>query len=105
HPVGVKSYTRRDHPVIYVAVRPKIVGIRRTSTEFPHKLQPATVLRRPRPQGEPVRPQAQEGGGPWHLPWERPVSVTEALARSERAAGGGTPPRPAAPFLSRSPLH
>ena len=38
HPVGVKSYTRRYHPVIYVDVRLQIVGIRRTSWEFPHKL-------------------------------------------------------------------
>ena len=102
-PVGVKSYTRRDHPVIYVDVRPRFVGIRRISREFPHKLQPATVLR-PRPPGEPDQPQAEKGGGLWHLPWERPGPLTEALARSERAAGRRTLPRPAARSGSRT-LH
>ena len=56
-----------------------------------------------RPPGEPARPQAREGGGPWHLPWERPGPLTEALARSERAAGRRTLPRPAARFMSGPP--
>ena len=100
HPVGVKSYTRRDHPVIYVDVRPKIVGIRRTSGEFPHKLQPATVLRRLRPPGEPVQPQARKEVIPGTCHGSAPVPMTEALARSERAAGRRTLPRPAARFMS-----
>src|SRR5918999_5132537 len=99
--VGVKSYTRRDHPVIYVDVRLQIVGIRRTGREFPHKLQPATVLRRLRHPGEPARQRPQEGGGPCYLPWERPGPMTEALARSERAAGRRTLPRPAARCISK----
>src|SRR4029453_12893488 len=94
-PVGVKSYTRRDHPVIYVDVRPKFVGIRRTSREFPHKLQPATVLR-PRPPGEPVQHRPRKEVVPGTCHGSAPVPMTEALARSERAAGRRTLPRPPA---------
>ena len=72
HPVGVKSYTGRDHPVIYVDVRLQKVGIRRTSREFPHKLAPWPPFPPAPPpwRAGPTRP--REGGDPWHLPWERP---------------------------------
>jgi hypothetical protein len=66
----------------------------------PTQTTAATVLRRPRHPGEPARPRTREGGDPRHLPWERPGLLTEALARSERAAGRRTLPRPAARFMS-----
>src|SRR4029450_7184779 len=94
HPVGVKSYTRRDHPVIYVDVRLHIVGIRRTSREFPHKLQPATVLRRLCQPGEPARPRTGKEviSGTCHgnAPAPRPRRSRVANERP----GGSTPPPP-----------
>src|SRR5215211_8592705 len=96
-PVGVKSYARRDHPVIYVDVRLQIGGNRRTSREFPHKLQPGHRSP-PTPPPRRAGPTAdREGGDLWHLPWERPGPLTEALARSERAAGWEDP-SPARPL-------
>jgi hypothetical protein len=65
----------------------------------PTQTTPATVLRRPGHPGEPARPRTR-GGDLRHLPWERPGLLTEALARSERAAGRRTLPRPAARFMS-----
>src|SRR5829696_10185698 len=102
HPVGVKSYTRRDHPVIYVDVRLRIRG---NPSDVPG-VPPQTTAWQPFSAGPPSRragPTAdREGGDLWHLPWERPGPLTEALARSERAAGRRTLPRPAARFMSRS---
>src|SRR5215213_11727098 len=70
----------------------------------PSQTTAATVLRRPATQAG--RPETdREGGDLWHLPWERPGPLTEALARSERAAGRRTLPRPAARFMSGVPKH
>src|SRR5919112_280983 len=95
HPVGVKSYTRRYHPVIYVDVRLRRwesaghPGSSHTNCRLqPFSAGPATQASRP--------DRDWEGGDLWHLPWERPGPLTEALARSERAAGRRTLPRPAA---------
>src|SRR4029453_1632978 len=55
------------------------------------------------PSRRAARPRTQEGGDPRHLPWERPGLLTEALARSERPAGGRPLPRPAARFMSGVP--
>jgi hypothetical protein len=75
----------------------RLVGIRRTSREFPHKLQPGNRSP-PAPPSRRAGPTAdREGGGLWHLPWERPGPPTEASARSERAAGWEDP-SPARPL-------
>jgi hypothetical protein len=98
-PVGVKSYTRRDHPVIYVDARLEFVGIRRTPREFP--TQTAACNRSPaRPQASRSEPQARKEVVPGTCHGSAPVPVTEALARSERAAGRRTLPHPAARFIS-----
>ena len=56
----------------------------------------------PAPPARPAGPTAdREGGDLWHLPWERPGLLTEALARSERAAGWEDP-SPARPLDPRS---
>src|SRR5215218_505983 len=75
---------------------PDIQGVP-TQTTACNRSPPAPPSRRAGPTSD------QEGGDLRHLPWERPGLLTEALARSERAAGRRTLPRPAARFMSGVP--
>jgi hypothetical protein len=75
------------------------VGIRRTSREFPPQLAVQPPFPLAPPPGEPAarRPGKEVIPGTCHGSAE--VSVTKALARSERAAARRTLPRPAARFI------
>jgi hypothetical protein len=99
-PVGVKSYTRRDHPVIYVDVPAPEVG---NPADIPG-VPPQSPAQGPFPLAPPPRQAGPTAAREEVIARQRhgnaSLFVTEALARSERAAGRRTLPHPAARFTS-----